>query len=696
MYLLIDDGDVSLKDASELWGKKTSDVEKRLRDSYKNSRVVEIGPAGENLVNVSCLLSETRAAGRGGLGAVMGSKKLKAIVVRGNNSLEISHEEEFNKVLKKIKQTVKTNPITGSDGTLSRFGTSLLVHRITAAGMVPKDNFSGEPLDFDQVDPFSGETVYEEYLTDQKACFACPTGCGRIVNIGSGETKGPEYESVAMLGPNSGFYDYENEIMPLSELCEEFGLDTISVGNILGFAREVGEVSDLKEAKKLIKDIGKGKTVFSKGVAKAAEEFGKEDRAFHVKGLEIPAYDPRGAKGIALAYATSNRGGCHLRAFTILPEIISNPEFVDPAKEEGKPELVKKMQDAYAVYDSMIACKFHGIALFSTIDYELDDIANLLSALTGFEWSNEDLKEIGSRIYTLERLFNAREGFDYDQDVLPEGFEVDLGDLLKKYYEERGWAENGVPIEGVPLCEPKKFEKIDVFVSPLDRINYPQVQVALDMDADIDTICEIAEQSYEAGARIIEAGTPAIKRHGVDNLIPPLREVAPEALILADLKTMDVGGLEARIAFRPGADISAVLAIGGKNKITEALSESVQRDGAILIDFIDCSDPLEKLSELVKELKGYEDRVIFCIHRGISEQLKGRGIYEKKKLLAEARKIAGDFKLAVAGGIKEGVAKEVAKAGADICVVGSAIYNSSNPKETTSRILREIRESKKD
>ncbi|KXB01580.1 hypothetical protein AKJ44_02370 [candidate division MSBL1 archaeon SCGC-AAA261F17] len=191
------------------------------------------------------------------------------------------------------------------------------------------------------------------------------------------------------------------------------------------------------------------------------------------------------------------------------------------------------------------------------------------------------------------------------------------------------------------------------------------------------------------------AGTPAIKRHGVDSLIPALREVAPEALIVADLKTMDVGGLESRIAFRAGADVSAVLATGGENKTIEAISEAARQGKVILIDFIGCPDPIEKLDELVQELEGHEDQVIFCLHRGISEQLKGRGIYEKKQLLAEARKHAGEFPLAVAGGIKEGVAKNVAGAGAEICIVGSAIYNSSDPKKASKRILGEVRENYK-
>ncbi len=233
-------------------------------------------------------------------------------------------------------------------------------------------------------------------------------------------------------------------------------------------------------------------------------------------------------------------------------------------------------------------------------------------------------------------------------------------------------------------------------MNPLDRIELPQIQVALDMDAEVGEICDIAEQAYAGGARIIEAGTPAIKRHGLDSLIPRLREAVPDAVIVADLKTMDVGDLEARIAFRAGADVSTVLAIGGRTKTMEAVDEAVEQKKTVLIDFIDVEDSLRKMADLREELKGKEDSVVFCLHRGISEQSRGRGIYEKEELLSSAREVAGDFMLAVAGGVKEGVARNVARAGADICVVGSAIYDSPDPEKTSENILREMRENFED
>ncbi|HID60511.1 MAG TPA: hypothetical protein EYP46_01460, partial [Hadesarchaea archaeon] len=653
VYVLVDGAKVSIEDARSLWGKTTSETKRELLKKHENALVAVIGPAGENLVRLACVISGGRTgrggvAGRCGPGAVMGSKLLKALVVRGEEKIRIAHEGEFKKILEKIRRTIETHPIAGTDGSLARFGTSLLVHRVTGAGMLPHDNFSNTPLSFENVDAFSGETVREKYLLKRTACFACPTACGRWVKVGDWEGKGPEFESVAMLGPNSGFHDYEGEILPLSKLCDELGIDTISTGVIVGFARAFGMVKNIDDVERLIREIAGGKSIFSQGLAKAAGKLGKKILAPHVKGLELPAYDPRGAKGIALAYATSNRGGCHLRAYTISPEILSNPEFVDPSVEAGKARLVRRMQDAYAVYDSLVACKFHGFALFGTLDYELDDLARVLTAVTGLKWTGQHLHEVGSRIYSIERLFNAREGFSSAQDKLPKQFGINLNPLLKEYYRERGWNRKGIPAKLPPLRKPGRARQVKIVMSPLERVKFPQLQVALDMDADVNAITKIAGEVYAGGAKIIEAGTPSVKRHGVDRLLPAMRKVAPNVLIVADLKTMDVGNLEAKIAFRAGADISAVLAIGGRTKIIEAVSEAARWDKAVLIDFIDCPDPLEAMDALTKDLRGHESRVIFCLHRGISEQLKGRGIYDQTRLISEAKKRAGQFPLAVA------------------------------------------------
>jgi len=675
VYLLVEDGTARLEDATDLWGKSTLEAEEILRKRHPHSGVAGIGQAGENLSPLACIMSEGRTAGRGGLGAVAGSKRLKAIVVRGQQKVRIAHEEAFRKISQRIRRTIESHPVSGKDGSLARFGTAMLVHRITAAGILPVRDFSGEKVDFSDVDGFSGETIREKFLVRRRGCFACPAACGRVVRLGKEEVKGAEYESIVMLGPNSDFWDYEREILPLSLLCDELGIDTISSGVILGRARREGKVRTLVEAMEFLR--------------KLAGRFEPPPGLAEVKGLGLPAYDPRGVWGMALAYATSTRGACHLQAYLIGPEILSIPEFVNPASKMGKARLVRRMQDAFAVLDSLIICKYYFPALFTSLEFELDELADLLTSLTGWKWTGEGLHEVGSRIFGTERLFNLREGFGPEHDRLPESFGMDLSDLLLEYYRERGWDERGVP-KAVPEREPVLVERMELPLSPLERLLPPELQVALDLDADVRTIVEIARAAYEGGARIVEAGTPAIKRHGVETLLPALRSACPDAILVADLKTMDVGNLEARIAFRRGADIVAVMGIGGRAKIFEALAEASRREKAILIDLLDCADPLREIEELRQELQEPK-RVAFCLHRGISEQMKGRGIYEQSQLIREAKKRAGDFLLFVAGGIKAGVAGNVVAAGADVCVAGSAIYNSADPRESARRMLEEMR-----
>lgn len=223
------------------------------------------------------------------------------------------------------------------------------------------------------------------------------------------------------------------------------------------------------------------------------------------------------------------------------------------------------------------------------------------------------------------------------------------------------------------------------------KLSPPELQVALDMDSDIGTIADLAARVHSAGAGIIEAGTPAIKRHGADSLIPALRSAAPGALIVADLKTVDAGDLEARIAFRAGADIAAVLAIGSDEKVVEAMEEAVRWDRLLLIDLIDCPDPTGRIMQLKEVLGPASSRAIFCLHTGISLQRKGMVIASSLSAIRLAKEAARPCLLAVAGGIREGIAADLVRAGADICIVGSAIYASADPAETARRILAEMR-----
>jgi aldehyde:ferredoxin oxidoreductase len=439
IYLFLDADHIDIRNASDLWGKSTTETEAELRRRHPDSSIAEIGPAGEKCVYFANIMSEGRAAGRGGIGAVLGSKRVKAIVVRGRGRVKVAYERPYRQLVKKVSFLIRNHPITGDNGSLALHGTAVLVHPIAMAGIMPVNNFDRRMLTYNEVDGFSGETIREKYFVSRRGCYRCPTGCGRTIKVGGRISKCPEYESIVMIGPNSGFFDFEREIFPLCELCDELGMDTISVGNALGFARKIGLIKNLEEARGLVLDIANNKSPLSRGVRYASKIFGREEEAMTVKGLEMPAYNPAGVLGTALAYATSNRGACHLRAYTIAPEILHFPQFVDPCKEDGKAELVIKLQDAFAVYDSLILCKYYSFALFTTLEFELDDIAKLLSAITGWSFTNELLHEIGSRIYTIERMFNMKAGITVDEDVLPKKLGMDISRLLNEYYRLRGW-----------------------------------------------------------------------------------------------------------------------------------------------------------------------------------------------------------------------------------------------------------------
>ncbi|MFQ5763007.1 MAG: aldehyde ferredoxin oxidoreductase family protein, partial [Candidatus Bathyarchaeia archaeon] len=442
-FLLVDAGKVSFEDARTLRGLATSETEAILKEKYPGSQVACIGPAGENLAYMAAVFSDTRAAGRGGMGAIMGAKNVKAIVARGKGGIALANGEAYRRMIRKVRFTIENDPKTGKNDSLATFGTSAIVHAVRNADMLPAMNFQDRTQTFEEVEQFSGEFVRQNYFAGRKGCYLCPTACGRRVKVDGEISKGPEYESVVMLGANAGFHNYAKEILPASKLCDELGLDTISVGNACGVARARSLIGSIEDELRLIREIAAGKSVFSKGVISAARELGFEHEAMHVKGLELPAYDPRAAKGIALAYATSNRGACHLRAYTVAPEVFSDPEYLDPMAEEGKAKLVVNMQDSYAIYDSVIACKYHSLALFKTLEFELDDMAKTLTAATGFDFNRDVLKEAGARINTVERAFNSREGFSTKDDQLPGRLEVDLQNMLEEYYQLRGWNKDG-------------------------------------------------------------------------------------------------------------------------------------------------------------------------------------------------------------------------------------------------------------
>jgi aldehyde:ferredoxin oxidoreductase len=470
VYLEIVDGEAEIKDASDLWGKNTFDTTRILTDRTGRCSVACIGPAGENLVRFACIINdEHRAAGRTGVGAVMGSKKLKAIVCAGSEKPEVADEERFKEESKKANDKIKQNPLTGEG--LPKFGTAILVNVINNAGSLPFKNWQ---TGFNpEADKISGETLADKYLIRNHSCWGCTITCGRVSKVESGPyqvlySEGPEYESIWALGNATGVIDLE-PIIKANHFCDELGIDTISMGATIACAMELKERGAIPEEFLQGVDLEFGnsaalveavwRTAYNTGFGKylalgskrLAEIFGHPELSMSVKGLEMPAYDPRGIKGIGLNYATANRGGCHVTGYTVAPEIAGIPEKIDPLTEEGKAAWVKAFQDFTSVVNSTVNC------LFTTFAIGAEDFAPMLSAVTGWEMSADDLMTMGERIYNLERVIINKFGFDAKDDTLPprllreplsdgaaKGQVVNLEKMRVEYYQLRGW-ENGVP-----------------------------------------------------------------------------------------------------------------------------------------------------------------------------------------------------------------------------------------------------------
>lgn len=443
VFIEIRDGDVEIKNASTLWGKNTKEAFNALKGK---GSVVCIGRAGENLVRLSSIMSDgVHTFGRGGTGAVMGSKNLKAITLKGSGKVEIFDPEEFVIQADSVRRLLIA--CTTINKGLSVFGTPFLVKITEWMGILPAANFRG--TDFDSSSLFA-KRIMEKYSPLKKACYSCPIACKREEQ---NRKELPEYETIAMLGPNLMNGDYES-IVEANRLCNDYGLDTISVGGTLGaYFEHRGRVISPQELVELVKKIGEAKGI-GKNLGQGSKSFsgseGSPELAMQVKGLELPGYDPRGVKGLGFSYATSNRGGCHTRAYLVAPEILRKPKAIDPYTLAGKAGHTKIFQDRFAAIDSLVVCKF---AFFGAGE---EEYAGVLSAVTGVRYSPEDLMLAGERIWNLEKLYNLREGFEKSSDTLPDRFfseglkgkRIDREEFLKtleEYYRMRGWDENGIP-----------------------------------------------------------------------------------------------------------------------------------------------------------------------------------------------------------------------------------------------------------
>ncbi len=438
VYMYIKNDDIEILSADELWGKNVRACTERL---LSKGRVACIGRSGERLVPMANVMNDYfHACGRGGLGAVMGSKLLKAIVVKGNKKPTISDEEAFGKARQEASKLLK-----GALKGLSIYGTSAVANLLNYMKILPAQNF--RESGFEGMDKVSGESIKENYDIKNSTCYNCTIACKHVIKSGAFEGhEVPEYETLWAYGPDNNNADMD-AIIRINRLCNDYGMDTISSGStIAAYAEIMGE--DVKELSRLVEQIGEKEGVGEElgNGSKAFSASKGKDAAMQVKGLELPGYDPRGVFGMALAYATSNRGGCHVRAYTIGPEVLRKPMKVEPKTFSGKAGLVQAFQNATAALDSLVLC------IFSSFSIGEVEFANMLSAATGVDYSVEEFRKCGERIWNLERLFNIKAGFSREDDTLPERFfesgglnKDEFGKALDEYYQFRGWDKNGVP-----------------------------------------------------------------------------------------------------------------------------------------------------------------------------------------------------------------------------------------------------------
>ncbi len=489
VYLWVEDGSIELRDASDLWGRTTYETEAMIREEAGDPfvKVASIGQAGENLVRFAGIFNDHgRAAARSGIGAVMGSKRLKAVAVRGHGSVELADPDRFMELFFDWRERMLSHPFTPDR---VKYGTNNLVELMQAIGRLPAYNHR-EGV-FDEWEKVSGERITREYLVAPKADFACLQRCGRFVRVPSGKYamvgKGPEYEGLDALGPNVGNSDVE-ALIYANHLCNQYGMDVISAGGVIAWAMESWErglltaedtgglelrwgdgdlIVQLVEMIAFRKGFG---DLLAEGVYRASKKIGRgtEKYAMHVKKMEIAAQDGRAQKSMGLAHATSNRGADHLYAFPVLDEVGFEKEIVERFGERYLPEMtdrlnpkykgimVKELEDFCAVVEAVGVCKY-GTVIPPVFYY--GDLADALTAATGVTYDEARLRLIGERIVNLQRLFNVREGITRRDDTLPERFTrepmprgpsrgqvVELDQMLDEYYGHRGWdPETGIP-----------------------------------------------------------------------------------------------------------------------------------------------------------------------------------------------------------------------------------------------------------
>jgi len=509
-YLAIRDGRVEIHDARELWGLTTSETEKAIRDLWDDAAVktAVIGPAAENGVLFSGIqITPQRSAARCGLGTVMGSKRLKALAVRGHGAIQVADPDRFHEISADFHRRLRANPIFEA---VSAHGTPGIVSMMDALGRFPTKNF--QMGSFPQVDALDAEALEARAFVRHLACFGCPVACDKLYTLADGPFAGTslrsvEYETLNAMGAAVWNADLDT-VLAANRLCDEMGMDTISAGRAISFAMELWEqeIINLDDTGGLRLDWGDQDVILtllermarreddfaallSQGVRRAAEAIGRgaEAYAMHVKGMAIAAQDGRAQKSMGLAHVTSNRGADHLKAFPTIDETgypdeahrrygeAYLPEMAQPLATKHKPFLVKDGEDFGAVVDSVGVCKSGGTFVLAEIYWS--DIAAALEAATGIPMPVERLKWIGERIYNLQRCYNALHGITRKDDRLPRRFReepspsgnargetIDTEAMLDEYYALRGWSQE----TGWPTREKLQELGLDDAIEALD------------------------------------------------------------------------------------------------------------------------------------------------------------------------------------------------------------------------------------
>ncbi|HNZ83570.1 MAG TPA: aldehyde ferredoxin oxidoreductase family protein [Sedimentibacter sp.] len=498
VYIEISENRIEIKDASHLWGKTTGQTQDMLGNRSVGKFV--IGPAGENMVRYAAVISDERAAGRCGVGAVFGYKNLKAITAAGTKRTEIHDDKKFKAHNQRWIGSLKKHIMTGRQ--IPELGTASFVNPMNKHNLLATKNYKSGS--YDNHEKICGETLRNDYLVKNKGCVTCPIQCGRVVKVSGKEVKGPELETITLLGSNLLNGSLEN-IIELNYLCDEYGIDTMSFGSSIGLAMELNEKGmwnngiNFGDSTKLVQLVkmtayreGIGNEL-AEGTRRMSEKFGGRDFAINVKGLELAAYEPRGAQGMGLGYATSNRGGCHLNGgyMVVLEGLVLN---TNSKTTKGKAAFTIFFQDLMEAISAGGSCLFTSISVVP--DFLIKNPENLIVKLinkmlplfggivgfmhnhsrllgfnlknivaypysiklvTGFDMNLGKFIQAGERSYNLERIINIRQGLTGRDDTLPkrltEEFQlsydpnskVKLNEMLKKYYKIRGWDDKGIP-----------------------------------------------------------------------------------------------------------------------------------------------------------------------------------------------------------------------------------------------------------